>query len=97
MWRHAELHQRGDELVEPLPQPGSKHELGVTARIPRVGCRGGGGDGGDEWYEEGLERNERLESEVERRGGREESEEGGGVVEVGARGKELGSQLLHLI
>jgi hypothetical protein len=42
---------------------------------------------GDEGDEEGLERYERLEGEVQPRGRGEELEEDGGVVEVGARGK----------
>lgn len=96
--RHAELDERGNELVEALPQPRPEHELGVVARTScGGGCGGGGGDGGEQGLEEGLERDERLEGDAERRGGGEEREEGGGVVEVGARGEELQAERLHLL
>lgn len=94
--RHAEPDERGDELVEALPQPRPEHELGVAARNI-CGSGGGGGDGGEQGLEEGLQRDERLEGDFGRRGGGEEREEGRGVVEVGARGEELVAQRLHLL
>lgn len=94
--RHGELDERRNELVETLPQPGPKHELGVCIPRGRGGRGGGGGDGREEGHEERLERDERLQREVQRRGGGEEREEGGGVVEVGARREELLAKRLHL-